>query len=881
MAGVTPEKFGPYKVLSPLGTGGMSEVWKARDTRLDRIVALKTSRASFDDRFEREARAVASLNHPNIVALYDVGREGEVSYLVTELVEGETLRAVLSRDPMPLRRALELGAQIAEGLAAAHQIGIVHRDMKPENIMVTREGRAKILDFGLAKREQLLKSDETQTHTGPLTSEGSVMGTVGYMSPEQARGQVADARSDIFSFGVVLYEMLGGKRAFDAETTPETLTAILKSDPAELPSSIPTALRNCVFHCLEKEPGNRFQSAKDLGFALHALVGSSSSTSRVTAAVVVAKKRPAWKGLAIASMLAAVVSGRLWQLAREAPSATEQLRFLSFLADPEAELAPSFSPDGQSIAYWRMRPGGRALYLKALDNPEPVQLTMDSGRFAGPQTAAPFWSVDSARIFYTGDRKLWAIGAAGGSPQAILNDVDTAVLSADGQSLVVAKRTDAGYEIGLSSPPGSAVKRLGYDLSALGTSQVQLLAFAPDGKRIALRGRTELWLLPYPNGAPKRLEQLDQVGSVSWFPDSQHMLVTGSWKGTVSRLLELDVASKEVLALDQGTQGVGSAQLAPNRFRAIAAVGSPERDIVEIGADGQFIGERLASSLPESAPSWSPRGDRFAYVVALGEGSQVRLTAGGMDQSIILASGLRGNPQPQFSPDGKRVVYTEPRQIWVTPAAGGRPVGLLAKDYANAVLSVSWSPSGDWIAFAEGFNGRARLRKVSASGGAAPVEVKSGQVVRPMVSWSADGKWLAYPGPDGIHVVTPEGGQDHLVWTGQAMAMQFGRKGEVLYTLGRTEDERSVLTSFDVLTGKELRSVTAKLDGKAMPRSFSPSPDGEHFLIEVLRANSDLWLIEGVPQPATGLARLWTRWLPPPPARMASEGEWGPPPPER
>lgn len=860
----------------------MGEVWKARDTRLERVVALKTSRAAFDDRFEREARAVASLNHPNIVAIYDVGREGEVSYLVTELVEGETLRAVLLRDPLPLRRAIELGAQIAEGLAAAHQIGIVHRDLKPENIMVTREGRAKILDFGLAKWDDQPKSDETQTHSGPLTNEGSVMGTVGYMSPEQARGRVADTRSDIFSFGVVLYEMLGGKRAFNAETTPETLTAILKTDPAELPASIPTAVRNCVFHCLEKEPGNRFQSAKDLAFALHALAGNSSNASGATAAVAVPEKRPIWKWIAVAAMAVAAVLGGLWQLAKGAPSATEHLRFLSFLADPEAELAPSFSPDGQSIAYWRMQPGGRALYLKALDNPESVQLTMDLGRFAGPQTAVPFWSADSARIFYTGGRKLWAIGAAGGSPQVVLDDVDTAILSANGESLVVAKRTDSGYELGISSPLGSAVKRLGYDLSALGTSQIQLLAFAPDGRRIALRARTELWLLPYPSGEPKRVEQLDQMGSVSWFPDSRHMLVTGSWQGTVSRLLELDTESKQVLALDQGTQGVASAQLAPNGFRAIAAVGSAARDIVEIGADGKFLGERLASSLPESAPSWSPRGDRFAYVVALAEGSQVRLTAGRMDQSIILASGLRGSPQPHFSPDGKRVVYAEPRQIWVTPAAGGRPVGLLAKDYPNAVLSVSWSPSGDWLAFAEGVNGRARLRKVWASGGAVPVEVKSGPVMRPAVSWSADGKWLAYPGPDGIHVVSPEGGEDRLVSTAPAMALQFGQKGEVLYTLGRTEDERTVLTSFDVLTGKEVRKTTAKLDGKAMARSFSPSPDGEHFLIEVLRANSDLWLIEGIPQPATGLARLWKRWLPPPPARMPGEGELAPSgPPER
>ena len=209
-------------------------------------------------------------------------------------------------------------------------------------------------------------------------------------------------------------------------------------------------------------------------------------------------------------------------------------------------------------------------------------------------------------------------------------------------------------------------------------------------------------------------------------------------------------------------------------------------------------------------------------------------------------------------------------------------MGLLAKDYPNAVLSVSWSPTGDWIAFPEGVNGRVRLRKVSASGGAVPVEVKSGPVGRPMVSWSADGKWLAYPGMDGIHVVSPDGGEDRLVTKGGAMALQFGRKGEVLYTLGRTDDERTVLTSLDVVTGREIRTVTAQLDAKTTPRSFSPSPDGGRFLIEVLRPNSDLWLIEGIPQPSRGLARLWTRWLPPPPARMPGEGELGPPgPPER
>jgi serine/threonine protein kinase len=869
---VPPERFGPYKILSSLGVGGMGEVWKARDTRLDRIVAVKASKAAFDDRFEREARAVAALNHPNIVALYDVGRDGGVSYLVTELVEGDSLRTLIERDPLPLRRALELAAQIADGLAAAHQIGIVHRDLKPENIMVTREGRAKILDFGLAKREDPASAD-TQTHSGPLTNEGSVMGTVGYMSPEQARGRAADHRSDIFSFGAVLYEMLSGRRAFHADSAPETLTAILKQDPEDLPATVPAAVRNCVFHCLEKEPGNRFQSAKDLAFALHAFAATPSSASGATVPVKPTRRFSLWPWLTAAATLAAVAFGLLWDFARSAPSPTEQLRFLSFLADPDAEVGPTFSPDGRSIAYWRLRPSGRALYLKSLSSPEPVELWLDTGRFAGPQTQPPFWSPDSNRIFFTGARGVYAVGAAGGTPQLLLDDVDTAILSPDGQQLVVAKRTDDGYRLAVSSPPGAPPTPLAYNLAAIGTAQIQLLAFSPNQKRIALRARTELWTFPYPSGELKRVDNLDQLGSVTWFPDSEHVLVTGSWRGAISRLLALDIDSGELLALDQGTQGVGSVHLSPEGARAIAAVGVPARDIVEIDADGKFLRDRLVSALPESAPAWSPSGDRFAYVVALGEGSQIRLTESGMDESMIVASGLRGNPQPHFSPDGRRVAYFEPRQIWVAPVPGGRPVGLLPKDYDYAVLAVSWSPTGDWIAFVEGYKGRPRLRKVSASGGAAPVEIKSPLIARPMVSWSADGKWLAYVGLDGLHVITPEGANDKLISNKPAMALQFGRPGPLLYTLGRLDEDRSTLNTFDVETGREVRSVVAQIDPKSTPRGFSPSPDGRRFLIEILRPNSDLWLIEGVPQPATGLARLWTRWLPPAASRMAGEGE--------
>src|SRR5580704_2190979 len=291
-------RFGPYEISGPLGAGGMGEVYRARDTRLNRDVALKVlpedlaRDPSRRQRFEQEARAVAALNHPNIVAVYDVGE----NYFVSELVEGESLRAM---GALPARRVIELAVQIADGLAAAHAHGVTHRDLKPENIMVTRDGRAKILDFGLAKVTQRSVGPDAATQT----QEGVVMGTVGYMSPEQVRGQAADSRSDIFSFGLVLHEMLTGKRAFAGASGVEVMNAILKEDPPDLPDTVPPGLKRIVEHCLEKLPDRRFQSARDLAFALQSLTGSTS----VPAVAVPAKRSAkAWMVLAGVAILAAV-----------------------------------------------------------------------------------------------------------------------------------------------------------------------------------------------------------------------------------------------------------------------------------------------------------------------------------------------------------------------------------------------------------------------------------------------------------------------------------------------------------------------------------------------------------------------------------------------
>ena len=273
-------QLGPYKIISLIGSGGMGEVYRARDTRLLRDVALKVLPASFTNdpdrlrRFEQEARAVAALNHPNIVSVYDVGAAGEVHYIVSELLEGDTLRQRITPSGIPVRRAIELASQLANGLAAAHDQGVVHRDLKPENIFVTRSGRLKVLDFGLAKLRGL-GAGRQDGATATQTQAGQVMGTVGYMSPEQVKGDAVDHRSDIFSFGSILYEMLNGQRAFKRDTSAETMTAILNEDPPEFSrapiAAIAPALERIVRHCLEKQPSQRFQSAQDIAFALESL----------------------------------------------------------------------------------------------------------------------------------------------------------------------------------------------------------------------------------------------------------------------------------------------------------------------------------------------------------------------------------------------------------------------------------------------------------------------------------------------------------------------------------------------------------------------------------------------------------------------------------
>ncbi|MGO9256558.1 MAG: protein kinase domain-containing protein [Bryobacteraceae bacterium] len=399
------DKLGPYEILGPLGAGGMGEVYKARDTRLDRIVALKTARAQFTDRFAREARATAALNHPHIATLHDVGPD----YFVMEFVEGENLRG-----PLPVGRALLYAGQILEALQAAHRKGIVHRDLKPANIMVTKSG-VKLLDFGLAQMETPAAVDD-RTATMALSTEGVIAGTLQYMSPEQLQGKKADARSDIFVFGLVLYEMLTGRRAFDAGNAASLISAVLTAEPpslAEVQPAVHPALVRILNQCLAKDPGDRWQAAADIQRALELVGITPAAGPGAVAPAAPGGLRFRWEWMIAAAALGALLTAAVSRLAPPKPPEPWTFRPLTYSG---SAASPSLSPDGKQVAFtWNGEHNdGLGLYLQLVNGGNPLLLrdARPSGKVA--------WSPDGSRLAFIGrDGGLYAMPAMGGPPQRI------------------------------------------------------------------------------------------------------------------------------------------------------------------------------------------------------------------------------------------------------------------------------------------------------------------------------------------------------------------------------------------------------------------------------------------------------------------------------
>jgi eukaryotic-like serine/threonine-protein kinase len=443
-------RLGPYEIIAPIGAGGMGEVYKARDTRLGRYVALKVLPSAFASdpgrvrRFEQEGRAAAALNHPNIVVLYDAGLRDGVYYIASELLEGETLRERLSGAALPVRKAIDYGVQIARGLAAAHAKGIVHRDLKPENLFITKDGIVKILDFGLAKYQaaKAASARPTDLETEPMeTDPGKVMGTVGYMSPEQVRGQMADARSDLFSLGLVLYEIVSGKRAFTGDSAADVMSAVLKQEPPELEGALSPSFDRIIRRCLEKKPEERFQSASDLAFALESFSGSSERK---------AQPQGPWRRrfpllIALASGVVVLVAAGVFvglRIARPPTPSFQRITYRHGLVD-----SGRFANGGRTIVYsasWDGNPF--RVYSTQRESPESRDLGIANARVLAVSPSDEMaLALTSLRGWPAVSGTLARSPVSGGTPRELTDDIAAADWTSDGKQLAVV-RAKPGFE---------------------------------------------------------------------------------------------------------------------------------------------------------------------------------------------------------------------------------------------------------------------------------------------------------------------------------------------------------------------------------------------------------------------------------------------------
>jgi len=546
MALTSGSRLGPYEIQSSLGAGGMGEVYRARDTRLDRTVAVKILPASFSQdadrlhRFQYEARVLSSLNHPNVLAIFDVGEQDGVRYLVSEFLEGGTLRDKLSEGPLSRWRAVEYALETANGLAAAHEKGIIHRDLKPDNIFVTRDDRVKILDFGLAKQASEQGGDATQT--SPPTTPGTVLGTVGYMSPEQVRGQALDHRSDIFSFGAVLYEMVCGRRAFRGDSSIETMNAILKEDIAEISSTgaqIPPALERIIRRCLEKKPERRFQSASDLAFALEALSGTSSSAAQpvTDTGAPGGRKSFLWALGGIAAAL--LIGAGLW----------------AFFGPKE--LAPRFTQITFRSAYIRAArfAGQGTVVYGALINGNPMEVY--STRTDTLESAPMKLQADLLNVSHGGEMAL-SVGRdfstlwtptgrlakaplGGGATRELLDNVTDADWNPDGSDLVIAR--PAGDKFHLEYPAGKVLyETVGF---------VSEPRFSPSGEQIAFLDhpvfgddRGYVTIVDVKGNRKVLTDQFTSEQGLAWAPSGKEVWFTASKYGEPSALRAVNLKGK-------------------------------------------------------------------------------------------------------------------------------------------------------------------------------------------------------------------------------------------------------------------------------------------------------------------------------------------------
>jgi eukaryotic-like serine/threonine-protein kinase len=653
-------RLGPYEIVLPLGAGGMGEVYKARDTRLGREVAVKVLPASLASdadalaRFEREAKAVAALSHANILSIFDVGSESGTTYAVMELLEGETLRERLREGRLPPRKAVEIAIQVANALAAAHEKGIVHRDLKPENLFVSPDGRAKILDFGLARQTPLTSGDDTKSPTiEKATDPQTVLGTVGYMSPEQVRGKPADHRSDIFSFGCVLYEMLTGERAFKGDSAVETMNAILKEDPPDLSAmttGIPSALDRIVRHCLEKRPAERFQSARDLAFDLGSLseASTTSATAHIAAARSGAIRRRVLLGAGVAAALALVfVSG--WKMAPEGISPGEvSYRQLTFRRGNL--LGARFAPDGKTVVYsaaWDGKPA--ELFSVRTDSLESRPLGIRNADILSISSKGELAILLKKGFLYGpwGAGTLARMPLGGGAPREVAENVAWADWNPDGSDLALIPEWAPGKGR-LEYPVGKTLyETTGIIQCSRVSPKDDLIAFAEEEGE-----RRSFVVVADRDGKIRKLSgPWASVLRPVWRPDGRTVVFLAGSRANNFAIREVSLAGKERVLYPPGENLI----------------------LHDLLPDGRLLVER-----------WISR-------------SGIVMRSPGMDREREM-SWLDGSVRPILSAEGSTLVFTE-------SSAGGGPKGsvYLWKVGAESPVrlgdgrATSLSPDGKWV----------------------------------------------------------------------------------------------------------------------------------------------------------------------------------------
>jgi Tol biopolymer transport system component len=736
--------------------------------------------------------------------------------------------------------------QIAEGLAAAHAAGIVHRDLKPENVMVTREGRVKILDFGLAK-------PLAATPDATITAAGVVMGTPGYMSPEQVRGLATDARTDIFSFGCVLYELLAEQRAFQKESSADTISAILKEDPPELPPSIPPYLRQVVTRCLEKNPADRFQSAKDLAFALSA--SSDAVTGAHTAAQQATPRPRRWIALGAGlSALALLVALLAFPRVPQAPN----LRFTLLAAQPGGEGNPRFSPDGKSVAYTVFAGGRNDLLVRTIDSPNATYLgSMGADFYNGPS-----WSPDGNFVYFERGGTLYRVSASGGAPHEVIAGVGSGTLSPDGRLWVFARPATDQWKLVVKPLAGGDAKPV-VDLPALARGIFwQPPTFSPDGKRVALIvSPGEVHVFAFPEGRLLWRRAFGTIPDVSWFPDNRHLLVPSKAQDSETTSLAIvDTESGRELSIFATPEAIQGCDISPDGRRIVLSMRAWSWDIWEFALDGSrrpVLQEGVISLFPDV----SPDGKFLAYLVQDRE-LWIRSLDSGL--SRLLSRGSAMLPVfPRFSPDGGRVVYTSDRGLYVAPVSGGRPTQVAAGVSFPATFNiVSWSPDGAWLSYPEREGSAVRLVRVSSAGDGER-SVVHGDVKDVNAQASPDGRWFTAARSDGLKLISVEDRKERDFLPPAAVEQphfsRFSADGRY-WVLRRPADTHFELTGYEVPSGRQVQTARFPVEREDLIYAFCMHPDGKRMIANLGGNRADLWVMERFPRPVTGWARLVRRW---------------------